>query len=302
MIIEWVSRNYGIELDDYKELSERAVLLIKDEENKLVLKGKVDEDSLERELEIIEFLELRKFPVQTPLLHADGEFLLQDEEAIYCVYFYLEGRPFSASESLRDKEVPNLLGETIANMHQQLAKKHDLTRYENKDFYQLVFGFAREQIVSMNLPATFVQQMDELEPSIRFMNVSLPKQLIHRDAHIHNMIFQDYQLSWVIDFELAEVNLKLFDLCYCATGVLSEVYQDESLREVWIDFVNHLVAGYHSQCPLTKEEQDSIWTMMLCIQMIFMAYFKGDKELVASNQDMFLWIYSKREEIGSMKL
>ncbi|MGN7399976.1 phosphotransferase [Cytobacillus praedii] len=62
----------------------------------------------------------------------------------------------------------------------------------------------------------------------------MPKQLIHRDTHIDNIILSEDILLGVIDFEIAEVNVNIFDLCYCLTSVLNEVFINNNMRHNWI--------------------------------------------------------------------
>ncbi|WP_412729406.1 phosphotransferase [Cytobacillus praedii] len=80
----------------------------------------------------------------------------------------------------------------------------------------------------------------KLEEDIKTVVGSLPKQLIHRDTHIHNIIFSENTLMGVIDFEIAEVNVNIFDLCYCLTSVLSEVFINNNMRHNWIIFVGEI--------------------------------------------------------------
>ena len=48
--------------------------------------------------------------------------------------------------------------------------------------------------------------------------------------HLSNVIFKDDKLEGFIDFEILENNVKIFDLCYCCTSILSELFSDERLR------------------------------------------------------------------------
>ncbi|WP_082687107.1 phosphotransferase [Bacillus sp. FJAT-27445] len=122
--------------------------------------------------------------------------------------------------------------------------------------------------------------------------------LIHRDAHIHNILFQNNRLSGVIDFDFAEFNVRLFDLCYCCTSILSEVFLNESRREKWLLFVGEIVAGYNQLNSLSTSELKSIWyVIMLSIQTIFMAYFVNNSSLYELNKAMFRWIYDNKDRI-----
>ena len=61
----------------------------------------------------------------------------------------------------------------------------------------------------------------------------LPKQLIHRDPNPGNILFEGGEVSGFIDFDLSEVNVRLWDACYCATGILIE--SSDEAYEKWLD-------------------------------------------------------------------
>ncbi|MCT4574177.1 aminoglycoside phosphotransferase, partial [Bacillus thuringiensis] len=86
-----------------------------------------------------------------------------------------------------------------------------------------------------------------------------------------------------IDFEILENNVKIFDLCYCCTSVLSELFSNERLRGKWLHIVCKVFEGYYKQNDLTKEELKAIWYVMLSIQIIFIAYFVQLPDLLKLN-------------------
>lgn len=49
----------------------------------------------------------------------------------------------------------------------------------------------------------------------------LPRQLIHRDVHFGNFLFDHGEFSGYIDFDLSQKNIRIFDICYFLTGLLS---------------------------------------------------------------------------------
>jgi Ser/Thr protein kinase RdoA (MazF antagonist) len=136
-----------------------------------------------------------------------------------------------------------------------------------------------------------------LKADIQKVANELPKQLIHRDTHVSNFVFKGEQITGVLDFEIVEINVRIFDICYCSTSVLSEIFTDDKLRQRWHEFIAHLVRGYSKVNPLSTFEVHSIWHVMLCIQSIFMAFFCSDPALFKTNKQMFLWIYENRDKI-----
>ncbi len=172
-----------------------------------------------------------------------------------------------------------------------------LTEYPNKDLYKMVYGFAVNEIRKVDHSNELYSIYEDLEQDVKKIVNMLPKQLIHRDAHIHNIIFNNNHLSGVIDYEIVEINVNIFDLCYCSTSVLCEVFTKEELRGKWFNYVGNLVTGYNQVNPLSANEKESIWYVMLCIQTIFMGYFSSNKDIYKINKAMFQWIYENRNQI-----
>jgi Ser/Thr protein kinase RdoA (MazF antagonist) len=56
-----------------------------------------------------------------------------------------------------------------------------------------------------------------------------------------------------IDFELSERNVRLFDPCYCATGILSET-PELTQFDKWIEITSSILRGYNEAAHLTEAE------------------------------------------------
>ncbi|WP_256816640.1 phosphotransferase enzyme family protein [Cytobacillus sp. Bac17] len=294
-----ISSSWGIEINNFKKLSERATLIITNDDEKFIIKRKNNLEQFNSELKLIGLLRNNNFLTQFPLYNKHGDFSLSYQESNYSIYTYLEGSTFGAEESLRNPLIPKLLGETIADLNKIMESVDFLSEYPIKDLYQGVYGFALNEIIKVDPSEELQNAYQQLEEDIKNLVNILPKQLVHRDAHIHNIIFKNNSLSGVIDYEIVEVNVRIFDLCYCSTSVLSEVFTKEELRGMWIDFVGNLVASYNKVNPLSANEKESIWYVMLCIQTIFMAYFSSNEDIYKINKAMFQWVFENRNHIES---
>ena len=106
---------------------------------------------------------------------------------------------------------------------------HELIK---RDLYKIVFEWAIP-ILEKNEHAhrEVIQKMERMHTAFKETVHPLPRQIIHRDMHLSNVIFKDDKLEGFIDFEILENNVKIFDLCYCCTSILSELFSDERLRE-----------------------------------------------------------------------
>lgn len=292
--IRTITSSWGIDVIEKKVLSERVTLISTGGQQTFILKKKGSVQQFERELKLLNHLKQNDFPTQYPVINQQGQYALAFNDETYCLYDYLEGRTYSSAESLQNPIVPQLLGETIANLNQVMSTIDFTSEYPNKDLYQMVYGFAVPEIQKVEESEQLNKIYQDLEEDIKQVVHALPQQLVHRDAHIHNIIVNDDILTGVIDYDIAEVNVRLFDLCYCSTSVLSEVFSDEKLRASWIHFVGELVGHYHQYNPLTDQERKSIWYVLLCIQTVFMAYFAKYKDIYEMNKAMLMWIYDHR--------
>lgn len=172
---------------------------------------------------------------------------------------------------------------------------HELIK---RNLYKTVFEWAIP-ILEKNeyVHREVIQKMERMHTDFKETVHPLPRQIIHRDMHLSNVIFKDDKLEGFINFDILENNVKIFDVCYCCTSVLSELFSDERLRGKWLHIVSKVFEGYYKQNDLTKEELKAIWYVMLSIQIIFIAYFVQLPDLLKLNEEMFFWIFANKEDI-----
>ncbi|MDE5860408.1 MAG: phosphotransferase [Oscillospiraceae bacterium] len=131
----------------------------------------------------------------------------------------------------------------------------------------------------------------------------LPKQLIHRDPNPCNILFDGGEVSGFTDFELSERNVRLWDPCYCATGILSEQRNTENAYDKFPEILEAVLHGYDSVDPLTAEEKQAIYCVICSIQMICVAYFESVneyKDLAKTNREMLLYIIGQKNKIDNI--
>ncbi|MDY5913133.1 MAG: phosphotransferase, partial [Inconstantimicrobium porci] len=120
----------------------------------------------------------------------------------------------------------------------------------------------------------------------------LPRQIIHRDMHGENMIFENEDFKGFIDFDLSQINARIYDPCYMCTAALSTVFDNKELRDKWLYFVKHIIEGYGNIVQLTDDEKKSIKSMMILNEIIMTAFFYkyGYPEIAHTNLQMALYI------------
>lgn len=274
------------------------VTLINKGEQSYVLKRKGNLDQIIAEVKLLTTLSKYNIKVQQPLKTLEGEYFISYGNTYYCMYEYLTGSAPELKNIDQLKLLASDIGKEIAKLHQALSKLHTEIQFIERNLYMGIYKWAIPTIEKSQVAnSKVIQLMKQLKPDIEKILPSLPKQIIHRDTHLSNLVFEKNSFRGFLDFEIAEVNIRIFDICYCLTSILSELFANERLKKQWFSLINPIVEGYNNQNSLTQEERSALWYVMLAIQVIFMTYFISSPELLKINQDMFLWIYENRKII-----
>ncbi|HBD63053.1 MAG TPA: hypothetical protein DC038_01325 [Clostridiales bacterium] len=217
----------------------------------------------------------------------------------------IKGNPLSKSDRFGEsrREFGNKYGESIARLHRALTViESEIQPYE-QNLYTHVTGWAllevRKQNIQFNmgLPDTF---FEDYINNFSILFDKLPKQLIHRDPNPSNILFDGGEVTGFIDFDLSERNVRLWDPCYCATGILSEWRGIDDIYEKWLDVLEGILHGYDNVNPLTFEEKQAVFYIICSIQMICVAYFEGVteyKELAKTSREMLKSIWKNEMHI-----
>lgn len=213
------------------------------------------------------------------------------------VYFYLTKRlpgKQLAAERIFDAGNARLLGELIGQLHLALQKVDAVVN--EADLLETVESWAlRSAKKVLGLPESFWEKFTD-EFAILYPN--LPRQIIHRDPNPGNLIGREGQWGF-IDFELSERNARIYDPCYAATAILSELPRDAWFR--WSEICREILAGYDEVVHLTDAEWAAVPYIILANQLVCTAWFAGqDKytELLKINVDMTQFIAENLDAIG----
>ena len=124
----------------------------------------------------------------------------------------------------------------------------------------------------------------------------LPRQLIHRDVHTGNMLFEDGVFTGWLDFDNAERNARLHDLCYLGATMLVGNYRSRRRLRVWQENFRGVLRGYSKISPLTEEEREAVPYMFVHIELLFAAFFSkgGQGKISKKCLHMAKWLYSHR--------
>lgn len=219
----------------------------------------------------------------------NGDDYLQYGELYFIVTKRIYGNQLKCVDILNDTSIALTIGENIAKLHNKL-KFYDIDNFEQANIYDDCINNLNEVKKVANLSNELSEKYkNEFGKLIN----KLPTQPIHRDINPSNMIFAGKEFKGFVDFDLTEVNVRVFDICYCATSILSECINNQINFEVWQKILDNLIKGYNRIDNLSKDEIKAIPYVIYSIEIICIAYFsKYDKfeELTERNISMLKWL------------
>ena len=183
-----------------------------------------------------------------------------------------------------------LIGKIIGQLNVALSKVDVITNQAN------IFKSAKEWAIpvlvdKMDLPMSFVKTY---EKEFGQKYESLPQQIIHRDPNPGNFILCGN--NWgVLDFDLSERNIRIFDPCYAATAILSENFESDNIDKLkqWLTIYKNIMYGYDEVVKLSDDEWKAIPYVVITNQLISTAWFSEQenyRELYETNKKMVEWM------------
>ncbi len=268
-------------------------------DNKYILKVGKDISGARVNNELTSYLSDNNIKVSTALKTLSGQDLLVKDDMYYLLMEKLPGSVLSSNEIyLADTEnIAKEYGRAVGNLHKALEKFDSEFVTNDKDIFDIVKRWALPECKVLleqwgcGLPHEFY---DNYLNVFEDLSKELPKHIIHRDPNPHNIIFKDNKFLGFIDFEISERNVRIFDPCYCATGILYEASNEENSFEAWKEILHGIFSAYNDEVNLSEAEKKAIPYVIYSIQMIFIAYLKGNhesKDMAKRNREMLLYLW-----------
>lgn len=240
-----------------------------------------------------------------PIKTKEGKDFIEEDGRYYILLNYVEGRYLTPEERYGGNREASgeKYGQAIGKLHQVLKKQEDALYVNDVNLYEDVINWAMPETKRIMeqwnspLPEEFYE---DYKANFSKLYGKLPKQIIHRDPNPTNILFKENEISGFIDFNISQKNVRLFDPCYCATGILSEAGKIPEGYDKWPELLKGIIKGYDSICPLSQEEKEAILYVIYSIQMIFIAYLDGrneEKAIAMENRKMLLWIWENADKL-----
>ena len=249
---------------------------------------------LERNLNILAVLEEMKIPVGGIVLTIDqNRYVSVDGN-----YFFLS-KKLSGSNLVRITNTRNLalrMGEIIGDLHGALKKCEDTMEFWDNRLLDEMNGWVKQTLENGNWRYISKDDYEQTVSQLAVIFDELPVQLIHRDIHFGNFLFEHEKFSGYIDFDLSQKNIRIFDLCYFLLGLLSEKEKYEISKEQWFDFITGIFTGYEKRQELTETEKKSVPYVMECIELLFVSYFDRIGDRHCAEHAYGLYEFVRRQE------
>ena len=235
----------------------------------------------------------------TPIETIDRNEFVEDGQLYFVLTKRLEGEQIKAVNMYEGdyKGKARFVGEIIGQLSLALAKVDTVVNDVN--IYDSVKNWALPKSKDLlNIPESFWK--DTME-SFETLYSTLPKQIIHRDPNPSNIIMAEDTWGF-IDFDLSERNIRIFDPCYAATGILSESFDENNQEKLaqWIEIYKNIIYGYDSVAKLSDNEVKAIPYVILSNQLICCAWLSEQekyKNIFQVNKKMTKWIYENFDKL-----
>ena len=260
-----------------------------------VLKYTANLGKLKKHIEVSKAIESIGLLVASPVPTIDGQEYIRDGELYFCMTRRLKGQQMVSGSFYNGDAVSNarFVGEIIGQLHLVLSKAEACVG--EADLLGTVRNWALPKAQqALGLPDDFCK---EYLDTFGLLYGNLPRQIIHRDPNPGNIICVEDQWGF-IDFELSERNVRIYDLCYAATAILSESFGKDNGQ--WLEVYRNIVCGYDSVAHLTEEECKAIPYVILANQFVCVAWFAEQEkyaDLFETNRQMTQWLISKFDEL-----
>lgn len=271
---------------DVRKLSENTAFVATDQGNYIVKTKDIAQVSCEED--ILRHLDDKGVSAHKLLHTAEAT-----DGSVVCAYSYLEG---AAPENVLS--CGREFGKEIAKLQQALSDLRG-AKIRTRNLYDTTYGWVLESVSTSDdrKIQDVAHLLNEIRPQMQVLR-ELPRQIIHRDAHPGNMIFNQGQFVGFIDFDIMENNIRLFDPCYCAASALPTEFTKNGFPSDWLAFTRDIFDGYERLIQLSDVERGAIAYILIGIEALFTALFiKSAPDVARQNASICLGLAEMQDKI-----
>lgn len=250
-----------------------------------ILKMSRSEEEIKKNIYISQLLLKEGIPVQKVISTLEGNNYIKINNKYYAIFDKIQGNVLSDYYEGNYIARGYYLGKCLGELHKALKKITDnldgnediydnfIMDEINGEFKNNIDGYIEKSPLAKKDIEIFSDIYQDIRNNFTKSYKKLPRQIIHRDFHGKNLIFNNGKLAGYVDFDLSEKNARLYDLCYFCTGALASVFDNKIRRKRWVLFAKKVILGYKSVIDMTVEEEKNIKNMLYVIQLSMVSYF-----------------------------
>ena len=255
---------------------------------KYIIKCYRNADDLSRGMRFSELLTPHKIPVAVFIHTKDGQ--LTTPDGLHCLMTKLQGKHM---DFYKEPALAIEMGRELARLHIALVDIESKTSCYDSN---LLDDWQNHIKPSLNdVSDDIVQRVDE---ELCKIFPKLPRQLIHRDVHVNNVLFDNGRLTGWLDFDIGQRNVRIFDMAYLLSGLLIGNTEKFESIEQWHTIYKNLLHGYCEVNPLSDNEINALPVLMIVIEFLFVWFWDGqsnaEQRIVA--RELAEWLYDKYVE------
>ena len=251
---------------------------------KAVCKRWTDKQALAREIRLCGHLEDCGLPVPSTLRTVDE----LDWHAYQGSFYHLMNRlpgghvryPLSEPERFGA-----LFGGTLRRLHGALASCSHADSFRENDLCGELEGWVSGKFAGRE---DLLADIRETAHKLRCLSPALPRQLIHRDFHAGNLLFEGDRLTGLLDFELVRTDFRVFDLAYLLSSTLGDNWRQPAYWQRFLRFA-HTCAGAYGP---TESECEAVAPMMRAICLLFAGFWRTPEQIESTvSLERFLGVH-----------
>lgn len=216
-----------------------------------------------------------------------------DGDHALCRFSYVDGAPWSWDTAMTGAKT---IGRLIGTLQQGLATVPDANDVPGGNLPDTLLHSIVPALVLTGRPMLMAlqEQLLDVEDALWALQ-ALPRQLIHRDVHTGNMLFRDSVFAGWVDFDLLETNFRIFDVCYCAAGLLAAQFTTVGWRHQWMSVIRTMVEAYDEVVRLVPAEVEAVWIAMIAIEALFVGInARQDPRAAEGTAAICRWLFEQR--------
>ena len=257
-----------------------------------ILKTYKEVNLLQRNIKILSMLEDIGIPVGRIILTKSQKNYAEDDEYYYILTKKLVGNNITDIQNIM--QIALEMGRVLARLHKAFKECESREEFWNNSLLKEMKGWIRDVFAKNKWKYIEESKFENTIYNLEKLYDKLPLQLIHRDVHLGNFLFDKDKFSGYIDFDLSQRNIRIFDLCYFMLGLLSEEELLDVTEEQWFNILKYFFEGYEQECKLQLEEKLAVPYVMESIELLFVAWFIEQNDIECAEDAMKIYQFVEK--------